>query len=104
TVQVFTTHKSACSPSFASRNRARNRPSRTSSVSYWFTLQPRVSVLSVADIEELFRRRLKRRAHRALTAIDVLVGAIGVDLVAFQLGVLERGRQTNSLPLGIDLF
>src|SRR5262245_17348681 len=51
TVQVFTTHKSAAAPSAASRYPIRANPSRTSSVSYWLTLQPRVRVLSVAGIE-----------------------------------------------------
>src|SRR5262245_4810017 len=48
TVQVFTTHKSAASPSAASRYPIRANPSRTSSVSYWLTLQPRVRVFNVA--------------------------------------------------------
>ena len=40
----------AGSSTAASRKFARKNPSRTNSVSYWLTLQPSVSVLSVAGI------------------------------------------------------
>src|SRR4051794_11416326 len=82
TVQVLTTHKSADSSSAASRKFARKKPSRTSSVSYRLTLQPSVSVLSVAGIG-LFRGRLERRAHGPLAAVDVLIGPVRMNLVAF---------------------
>src|SRR5689334_3147154 len=50
TVQVLTTHRSAGSSSAASRKPAVANDWRTNSVSYWLTLQPSVTVLSVAMV------------------------------------------------------
>src|SRR5262249_60781743 len=58
TVQVFTTHRSARSPSPASAQPACSSSSLTYCVSYWLTLQPRVA----------------RRAFGGVMALDFVFG------------------------------
>src|SRR4249919_621112 len=61
-------------------------------------------VMKVGHSSLLARLGLNRRAHRTLATGNSLVGAVGVDLIALQLGVLHRRGQADGLALFIDLF